>query len=193
MNIETSKFTMKGIVIATIMVVIGEGVYFGVDLWKSWMEVNWGASLKAQQRVQAVEQTAQENADHTIHLSQPAFPQSSVRCYAAQADRIYADAWDGNGSTYMGWSELLKEHDEKLFTPQSVVVLKPSTTIIPFVLWVSQEKRPRALTNPDAKPVVSGLAIVKLDDVGGIECVIAAAGDQLIRQEEDAKRISEKT
>jgi hypothetical protein len=180
MNIETSKFSMKGIMIALMMVVIGEGIYFGLDLWKSWMEVNWGAPLKAQQRVQAVEQTAQENADHTIHLSQPVFPQSSVRCYAAQAERIYAAAWDGNGSTDDHWIELLKEHDEKLFTPQSIVVLKPSTPIIPFVLWVTQEKKPRGLTNPDAQPVVKGLAIVKLDDVGGVECVIAATGDQLI-------------
>ena len=171
--------TFKRIFGAVAMLILGEAIYFGTDIWKYWLEVNSGQPIKARIREAAVDKTAQDFMDRIIHLSRPATLKTSVRCYAADAERVYVSSWDGNGSTTKDWIEMLEEFDRKLFTPQSIKTLEPSTELVPFVQWARQEQR-RGFANPNAKPISSGVAVMKLDDLGGVECVVAAIGDQIV-------------
>jgi hypothetical protein len=171
--------TYKRILGAVAMLIIGEAVYFGTDIWKYWLEVNSGQPIKAGIREAAVEKTAQEFSDRIIHLSRPLIVKTPVRCYPADAERVYVSSWDGNGSTTKDWIEMLERFDHKLFTPQSIKILEPPTEIVPFVHWARREER-RGFADPNAKRDSSGVATMKLDDLGGVECVVAAIGDQIV-------------
>jgi hypothetical protein len=181
MNNETKWSTMKRTMTWTMMLVIGEGVYYANDLWRSWAELNGISQIKTNEDCRRRESDTrgfrQENTS-----GEPAVSQTPIRAYAVD-EKLRASAWNANASTDgNGKSDVLVEafkyYDEKLFTPASITQVGPSTPIKPFIYYARQERR-RAFRD-DAAPVSARVVVVQVDDIGGVACAVAAIDDQIV-------------
>lgn len=130
MNIETSKFSMRGIVLTVTMVVIGEAVYFGTDLWKHWMEVNWGAPIKAAQKDEAEDRAIEESQLQIMHLGGAEIAQKSTPYYAVDK-RGRARTVNGR-DTPSGALEFLENMQYQAFRSNALALLPAGAKVNPF-------------------------------------------------------------
>jgi hypothetical protein len=83
---------LVGLIIAAALLVVSEGAALAFELGRSWIALNWGNGIKAQQRDAASNRAYQEVLDTVMHLGAEVNAKS-IRYYVVE--HVYASIYNG--------------------------------------------------------------------------------------------------